>query len=53
MIDLFLVFWAVMIFSSICWYGFLVFYVGAKGAKEIKAMTQALTQRDLSEDERD
>jgi hypothetical protein len=46
MMDLFLIFWAVMIFSSIIWYGFLVFYVGAKGAKEIKSMTEALSKPD-------
>lgn len=53
MIDLFLVFWAIMIFGSIFWYGFLVFYVGAKGQKEIKAMTKTLTQRNLSKQEPD
>ena len=45
MIDLFLLFWTIMILSSICWYGFLVFYVGAKGGKEIKEMTEALSAR--------
>ena len=50
MIDLFLVFWAIMIFSSIFWYGFLVFYVGAKGQREIKAMTEALTRRNLADE---
>ena len=49
MIDLFLVFWTVMIFTSIFWYGFLLFYVGAKGGREIKAMTKTLEQRNRSE----
>ncbi len=53
MIDLFLVFWAIMIFSSIFWYGFLVFYVGVKGQKEIRAMTRALTQRNLAQEKTD
>ena len=53
MIDLFLVFWAIMIFSSIFWYGFLVFYVGVKGQKEIRAMTKALTQRNLNQEKTD
>ena len=41
----FIVFWTVMIFASIAWYGFLIFYVGYKGGREIRAMTQALKQR--------
>jgi len=53
MMDLFLVFWALMIFSSICWYAFLVFYVGAKGGKEIKVMTQALTSRNRQKEKAD
>jgi hypothetical protein len=46
---MFIVFWTLMIFGSIFWYGFLLFYVGAKGAREIKAMTRALESRDLPE----
>lgn len=49
MIDLFVVFWTVMIFLSICWYGFLLFYVGFKGGKEIRAMTKQLDERTRSE----
>ena len=45
MSDLFVVFWTVMIFISIAWYAFLLFYVGAKGGKEIRAMIKALTSR--------
>ncbi len=40
------VFWTVMIFASIAWYGFLIFYVGYKGGREIKAMARAFGQRD-------
>ena len=45
MIDLFVVFWTMMIFLSIAWYGFLLFYVGFKGGKEIRTMTKTLGQR--------
>jgi hypothetical protein len=46
MTTLFVVFWTVMIFASIAWYGLLVFYVGFKGGREIKAMTKAFERRD-------
>jgi hypothetical protein len=42
----FVIFWTVMIFGSIAWYGFLVFYVGFKGGREIKSLTRAFDQRD-------
>ena len=45
MIDLFLVFWTLMIFLSIAWYGFLLFYVGFKGGKEIRILTKTLGGR--------
>ena len=45
MIDLFVAFWTVMIFASIAWYGFLLFYVGFKGGREIRALTKTLDQR--------
>ena len=45
MMDLFVVFWTFMIFTSIFWYGFLLFYVGVKGGREIKSMTQAFGRR--------
>lgn len=40
-------FWAAMIFASIAWYGFLVFYVGYKGGREIKEMTKTLGARKI------
>ena len=46
MSTVFIVFWSVMIFASIAWYGFLIFYVGIKGGREIKAMTRAFDRRD-------
>jgi hypothetical protein len=46
MITPFVVFWTIMIFASMAWYGFLVFYVGYKGGREIKAMTRAFDRRD-------
>jgi hypothetical protein len=49
MMTAFVIFWTVMIFGSIAWYGFLVFYVGYKGGREIRAMTRAFEGR---EDER-
>jgi len=49
MSGLFVVFWTVMIFASIFWYGFLLFYIGAKGGREIKEMTKVLGQRDAPE----
>ncbi len=45
MTDLFVVFWTFMIFTSIFWYGFLLFYIGFKGGREIKSMTQAFGRR--------
>jgi hypothetical protein len=41
----FVIFWTVMIFASIAWYGFLVFYLGYKGGREIKAMIKRFGQR--------
>ncbi len=49
MIHLFLLFWSVMIFASIAWYGFLLFYVGLKGGREIITMTRAFDQREAPE----
>lgn len=39
-------FWTVMIFASIAWYGFLVFFIGAKGGSEIKTMVKGFEERD-------
>jgi hypothetical protein len=45
MMDLFIVFWTVMIFGSIAWYGFLIFYIGVRGGREIFALTRTLDER--------
>ena len=37
-------FWSVLIFASIAWYGFLVFYVGIKAGREVKQLTEALSR---------
>ncbi len=43
--DPFVLFWAVMIFASIAWYGFLLFYIGFKGGRELRHMTKEFNQR--------
>ena len=43
---LFIVFWTAMIFASIAWYGFLLFYIGFKGGHELRAMTKEFRLRD-------
>ncbi|MEW6160282.1 MAG: hypothetical protein AB1813_22845 [Verrucomicrobiota bacterium] len=45
MTTIFLVFWTLMIFASIAWYGFLLFYIGAKGGREIAALIRHLNER--------
>ncbi|MEY4939765.1 MAG: hypothetical protein RIQ93_1500 [Verrucomicrobiota bacterium] len=40
--DPFVIVWTLLIFASIFWYGFLVFYVGNKAGKEILQMTKTL-----------
>ena len=49
MSDSFLLFWAALIFSSIGWYAFLVFYVGIKAGREIRELTSTL-KREHSRD---
>ncbi len=46
MIELFVMFWTVMILTSIAWYGFLLFYIGYKGGRELKIMTKTFAERD-------
>ncbi len=40
--TLLVAFWTLLIFASIAWYGFLVFYVGWKAGREIKVLTRTL-----------
>jgi hypothetical protein len=45
MSSVFVIFWTAMVFGSIAWYAFLLFYIGAKGGKEITEMTRTLAKR--------
>jgi hypothetical protein len=40
------IFWAVLIFASIFWYGFLVFHIGIKAGREIRQLIQALSRKE-------
>jgi hypothetical protein len=42
----FVIFWAVLIFASIAWYGYLVFHIGFKAGREIRTLTQTLSRRE-------
>ncbi len=44
--NAFVIFWSVLIFASIAWYGFLVFYVGIKAGREIREMTKTLAKKE-------
>jgi hypothetical protein len=46
MTVLLIVFWTLVIFLSIFWYATLLFYVGVKGGKEIKELTERLGARE-------
>ena len=35
--------WAVLLFASIAWYGFLVFFIGIRAGKELKTLIKDLT----------
>ena len=41
----FVILWALLIFSSIAWYGYLVFYIGIKAGREIRTLTRTLARR--------
>lgn len=47
--KLFIAFWTLMILGSIFWYGFLLFYVGYLGAKDILAMARRFSSREDEE----
>ena len=42
---LFVVLWTMVILTSVAWYGFLLFYVGIKGGREILELTRTLNDR--------
>ncbi len=43
--DLFMGFWIAMIGCSIVWYGFLLFWLGIRGGREIVRMARVLGAR--------
>ena len=45
MTQLWIAFWTVAIFSSIAWYGFLLFYIGIKAWQEIVQLARTLEAR--------
>ncbi len=50
--KLFIIFWGILIFTSIAWYGFLLFYIGYKGGKDIQEMARELSKRNLADDQK-
>jgi len=40
--DPFVLFWSALLFGSILWYGFLVFYIGLKAGCEIRTLLKTL-----------
>ncbi len=49
--DPYVICWAVLLFSSIAWYGFLVFYIGIKAGGEIRTLIKDLTAENARVDE--
>jgi hypothetical protein len=43
--PLFVIFWTLMIFLSVAWYGFLLFYIGYKGGREIGELVRRFKSR--------
>jgi hypothetical protein len=43
--NFWIIIWTILIFASVAWYGFLLFYIGAKGGRELIRMTQALSRK--------
>ena len=44
--TLFIIFWSVLILTSIAWYGGLVFYIGIKAGRDIQEMIKSLSKND-------
>ena len=42
--DPYVIFWALLLFSSVAWYSFLVFYIGIKAGREIRTLISDLRQ---------
>jgi|GEM_PF-675805 hypothetical protein len=49
--DPLVIFWTVLLFGSIAWYGFLVFYIGIKAGGEIRTLIKDLTAENARVDE--
>jgi hypothetical protein len=45
--NFWIILWTVLIFASIAWYAFLLFYVGYKGGREVIQLARTLGARDL------
>ena len=43
-------FWTVIVFASVAWYAFLLFWLGGKGGVEIFRMTRILREQAAKED---
>ena len=41
--DPYVLVWAVLLYTSIAWYGFLVFFIGWRAGKELKTLIKDLT----------
>jgi hypothetical protein len=41
--DPYVLVWAILLFTSIAWYGFLVFFIGVRAGKELKTLIKDLT----------
>ena len=41
--DPYVIFWTVLLFTSIAWYGFLVFFIGIRAGKEMKTLIKDLS----------
>ena len=44
--TLFIIFWSVLILTSIAWYGGLVFYIGIKAGRDIQELIKSLSKND-------
>jgi hypothetical protein len=44
--SILVIFWAALIFGSIAWYGYLVFYIGLKAGREILKLAKTLARRE-------
>ena len=50
MTEVFVMFWTVLVFLSVGWYGFLLLYIGIKGGRDIGEMTRNLARRPESKE---